>query len=131
MILPVETMHYAGLFGLLYIALSLWVSMGRARFRVHHGDGGHQSLNRRIRAHANFAEYVPFALVLLTLCALRGLPAFLLAPLCIVLIGGRVLHAYGVSHENENFRFRIWGMMATFGVLGVSALCLAGLAFLG
>lgn len=121
----------AAVLAVLFIYLSFYVIGLRRRHRVAIGHGGHVDLERAMRVHANFAEYVPFALVLLTLCALRGLPAFLLAPLCIVLIGGRVLHAYGVAHENENFRFRIWGMMATFGVLGVSALCLAGLAFLG
>jgi len=105
----------AAVLAALFIYLSFYVIGLRRRHRVAIGHGGHGDLERAMRVHANFAEYVPFALVLLTLCALRGLPTFLLAPLCIALIGGRALHAYGVSHENENFRFRIWGMMATFG----------------
>lgn len=117
----------AAILAALYIALSFHVIGLRRRHRVAIGSGGRADLERAMRVHANFAEYVPFALVLLTLCALRGLPVWLLAPLCVALVIGRALHAYGVSHENENFRFRVWGMMATFGVLGGAALCLAGL----
>ena len=121
----------AAVLAALFIALSFYVIRLRYRHRVALGDGGHADLARAMRVHANFAEYVPFALVLLTLCALRGLPDFLLGPLCVALVIGRALHAYGVAQENENFRFRTAGMMASFGVIGVSALCLAGLALLG
>ena len=115
----------------LFIALSFYVIRLRYRHQVALGDGGHAELARAMRVHANFAEYVPFALVLLTLCALRGLPEWLLAPLCVVLVIGRALHAYGVAQANENFRFRTAGMMASFGVIGLSALCLVGLALRG
>ena len=118
----------AAVLAALFIYLSFYVIGLRRRHRV---AIGHADLERAMRVHANFAEYVPFALVLLTLCALRGLPDWVLAPLCVTLVIGRALHAYGVSHENENFRFRIWGMMATFGVLALAALCLAVLALRG
>jgi uncharacterized membrane protein YecN with MAPEG domain len=106
------------------------IKVRRSR-RVAIGAGGDAVLERAMRVHANFAEYVPFALVLLTLCALRGLPDVLLAALCAVLLLGRAVHAYGVSQDNEDFRLRVAGMMATFGVMGVSGLALVILAVIG
>jgi len=48
-----------------------------------------------------------------------------------LLLAGRAVHAYGVSQEKENFRYRIAGMMTTFGVLVGSALLLLAAAFIG
>lgn len=121
----------AAVLAALFIYLSFYVIGLRRRHRVALGDGGHADLERAMRVHANFAEYVPFTLVLLTLCALRGLPDVLLAILCVALVIGRASHAYGVSHVNENFRYRTMGMLATFGVLGCAALALVILALRG
>jgi hypothetical protein len=121
----------AALLAFMFIYLSLSVIKVRRSRRVAIGAGGDAVLERAMRVHANFAEYVPFALVLLTLCALRGLPDVLLAALCAVLLLGRAVHAYGVSQDNEDFRLRVAGMMATFGVMGVSGLALVILAVIG
>jgi uncharacterized membrane protein YecN with MAPEG domain len=76
--------------------------------------------------HANFAEYVPFALVLLGLAESLHAPLALLHALGIALLAGRLTHAYGVSRQNEQYRFRIAGMTLTLVVLGLAALtCLA------
>ena len=56
-----------GLSAFFLLALSLWVVLGRAKLRVSHGDGGHDVLNRRIRAQGNFTEYVPMILLLAAL----------------------------------------------------------------
>jgi uncharacterized protein len=39
----------------------------RKQFKVLIGDAGHERLLRASRAHGNFAEYVPIALILLLL----------------------------------------------------------------
>ena len=44
--------------------------------------------------------------------------------ICLALVAGRVVHAYGVSQEHENIRLRIAGMAATFAVLAVMAVSL-------
>ena len=121
----------AALLAFLFIVLSFRVIKLRRSRRVAIGAGGDAALERAMRVHANFAEYVPFALVLLILCALRGLPDVLLAALCAVLFLGRAVHAYGVSQVKEDFRLRVAGMMATFGVIGSSALALLVLALRG
>lgn len=121
----------AALLAFLFISLSLRVIKLRRSRRVAIGSGGDAAVERAMRVHANFAEYVPFALVLLILCAMRGLPDVLMAVLCAILFLGRAVHAYGVSQDKEDFRLRVAGMMATFGVIGTSALALLVLAVRG
>ncbi|MDH2432606.1 MAPEG family protein [Pokkaliibacter sp. MBI-7] len=119
---------YAGLLGLIYIFLSYRVIAGRRHYRVALGDNHIAPLQRCIRVHGNFMEYVPFALILLLLLELNGMPPLLLHLLGGLLVLGRVLHAYGVNAEQENLRFRISGMVATINVLLVASLVLIGSA---
>ena len=50
---------YASLLAALYFFLSLRVIRMRRRERIALGDGENARLERAIRVHANFAEYVP------------------------------------------------------------------------
>ena len=59
------TAIYAALLGLLFLALSVNVVRTRRATRVSLGAGDHPLLERRIRAHGNFAEYTPIALILI------------------------------------------------------------------
>ncbi len=63
---------YAALLALLFMVLSVRVMRERGRARVAIGTGGNIALERRIRVHGNFAEYVPLALLLLAFMELRG-----------------------------------------------------------
>ncbi len=115
------TAFYAAILALLFVWLSRNVIAARRRQRVPLGDGGHPDLLRRMRAQANFAEYVPFALVLTAFAEIQGLFPVLVHGLGLTLLVGRCLHAYGVSRTPENFRFRVTGMALTFGVLAIAA----------
>jgi uncharacterized protein len=57
------------LWAALLAPVCLWLSMRvigqRRRARIAIGTGGDPALERAMRAQANFAEYVPFALVLM------------------------------------------------------------------
>jgi uncharacterized protein len=88
------------------------------------GMAGNAELERRVRVQGNFVEYVPLALVLLTMAELRGATPFLLHALCLCLLAARASHAWGVSHTPENFRFRVAGMAGTFTVIVGTALLL-------
>lgn len=116
-ILPI----YAALLTLLYLALSIRTVRARRRARVAVGDGGNPQLLRAMRVHANFAEYVPLALLLLALLELRSAPAWLLHGLGLLLLLARLAHAYGVSQVKENFRFRVVGVLGSLATLGVAA----------
>ena len=59
------TALYTSLLGILWLGLTMYVILGRWKYEVSLGDGGENDLNRRIRAHANFMETVPFAVILL------------------------------------------------------------------
>ena len=122
---------YAGLLALVFVGLSALVIRQRGRAKVAIGAGGDALLERAMRVHANFAEYVPLAVVLLALTELQRAPAWLLHALGLLLLVGRLAHAYGVSQEKENFRFRVSGMMATFATLVIAALYLIWRSLIG
>jgi uncharacterized membrane protein YecN with MAPEG domain len=112
---------YAGLFALVYIYLATRVIGLRRTFRVALGHGGHSRLERAQRAHGNFAEYVPFALLLLTFVEMRGANHIVVHLLCLALLAARLLHAYNVAREHEIIRLRVVAMATTFGVYGIAA----------
>ena len=67
MTFPTITAFYAAILGLIYAGLSGWVIGGRLGGNVLFGDGGQDGLQRRIRSHANFQEYVPLTLILIVM----------------------------------------------------------------
>ena len=68
---PSITAFYAALLGLLGAGLTVNVIVNRVRSKVDAGDGGVAKLAQAIRAHANFAEQAPLALIVLALAANR------------------------------------------------------------
>lgn len=127
--LPITTL-LAGLFTLIFIGLSVQTIRNRHRAKQAIGDGGDRLLHYAIRAHANFVEYVPFALVLLMILELNGAPAWLLYTLGGTLLVARISHAYSLlvaEHKPEGkhtMKFRMLGMALTFTVLGIAAIAL-------
>lgn len=122
---------YAALLALLFIALSINVIRVRQSTRTALGDAGDARLLRAMRVHANFAEYVPLALILLFAAAGLGAAPIWLHLLGALLLAGRLSHAWGVSRTPENLKFRVAGMIATFTVLAATALTLLVLALGG
>lgn len=113
---------YAGLHGLLLIALMFSVSMARRRLNIAIGDGGDEVLRRRIRALGNFAEFVPLALLLLALSQHLGLGSLFVHLLGLILLGARLSHAYGISQPDEPLIFRMIGMAGTLFVLAITSI---------
>jgi uncharacterized membrane protein YecN with MAPEG domain len=114
--------YYAAVLALLFVLLSVNVIRGRREQQVAIGAPPGGDLLRRIRVHGNFAEYVPFALLLLAMAETRGARPPILHALCVCLLLGRFVHAWGVSRPVEDYRFRIAGMAATFTAIGGAAL---------
>ena len=108
---------YAAALTALYLVLSFHVIRRRRIAKASLGTRGDQALERAIRAHGNFAEYVPLALVLMTLAEMRGISPLALHATGLVLLLARILHAYSISNVREDLRMRIVGMLATFAVL--------------
>jgi uncharacterized membrane protein YecN with MAPEG domain len=127
MIFPAITAFYAALLGLVLFGLSAWVIAGRGQYRVIHGDGGHDSLSKRIRAHANFVEYVPLIVLLSAFLESSGASRPLLRYLLLALLIARVLHPFGmVAKVNSPQQFALRGLPAivTFAVLLVMCVVL-------
>ncbi|RYZ87513.1 MAG: glutathione metabolism protein [Moraxellaceae bacterium] len=112
---------YAASLALLYLVLTFRTIFLRGKLRVALGDGKQEPLQRAIRVHANFNEYVPLGLILLFLVASSGSPILLLHGLGVALLLGRLLHALGVSRSPEPLILRQLGMVLTIGSILVSA----------
>ena len=120
----IVTPLYAGILAILFFALSMRVVALRGH-GASLGDGGNPLLLRRIRGHGNFAEYVPFILLMMAMLELSHFSVYLLHALGVTLVVARLLHGYALSFT-EKFKFgRFWGTALTFGLLLVcGALCL-------
>ncbi|MDX3775818.1 MAPEG family protein, partial [Chromatiaceae bacterium AAb-1] len=104
---------YAALLSLFFAFLTFRTIRLRQRYRVSLGHGKNLLLMRAIRVHGNFAEYVPLGLLLMAASEQLGAPSLLVHSLGSLLALGRLVHAYGVSQENEVLRFRVTGMALT------------------
>jgi len=72
-------------------------------------------LQRNVRAHGNFSEYVPLFSILLLVAELLGQTSFgYLALICIVFSYGRVAHAICFAFYDYNPFLRISGMICTY-----------------
>jgi uncharacterized protein len=115
---------YAGLLGLLLIALSAQVVLARRRYRVRLGAGSEEGMQQVLRVQANFAEYVPFAVLLLVLGEIAGLPVAAVHGAGILLVASRVLHAVGLSRSPGRSFGRFYGTAGTWLVIVALALWL-------
>jgi uncharacterized membrane protein YecN with MAPEG domain len=115
---------YAGLLALWFVVLSARV-VGIRR-RLPFGDGGDLSVTRVIRAHANFAEYVPLALLMMGFLEVGRHSIYLLHALGIVLLVARLLHGFALSFAWQPRYARIAGAALTFVVLVVEAVLCVG-----
>jgi len=102
---------------IIFIKLSFAVIGLRRKNKVGLGSGGHEDLERAIRAQGNFAEYVPIGLILIACLELNGAPWWLVALPGISLIIGRLIHAVGINEPPPNFSNRVLGMKFTFYTL--------------
>lgn len=118
----------ASVLSIVFVRLSLAVIGLRRKNKVGLGSGGHDDLERAIRAQGNFAEYAPFGILLLACLELNGAPWWLVAIPGIVLIAGRLIHAKGINTPPPDFSQRVLGMKLTFGTLITLAILNLGLA---
>lgn len=120
--MPTIVPIYAAILGLIFAGLSIRTARLRKRLKIAIGDAGNRILQRAGRVHANFAEYVPFSLLLLCFVEANGTDVRIVHAMCLTLVVARGLHAWGVSHVREKFRFRITAIGLQIGVLASAAL---------
>jgi len=115
------TLAYAGMLGLLLVILSFNVMQNWVRV-TGRGQATDLAMRRAERLLSSFVEYVPLGLVLLTLIELKGAPALVLHILGIMLLVGRVLHAYGSNEMPGAGLMRFIGAQMTFLMLAVASM---------
>jgi uncharacterized membrane protein YecN with MAPEG domain len=111
--LPV-TLMAAGGSALIALWLALRTGVARRAAKVSIGDGGDLKLIARMRAQANFTEYVPFILILIALIELTtGTSTWLWIAGALLLVG-RVAHGLGMDGVRGG---RSFGTATTFLLL--------------
>ena len=121
----VITPFYAGLLALWFLVLSYRVIQMRGKSKINLGDGGNETMQRRIRGHGNFAEYVPLILVMMALLEISGGRPWLLHVIGATLLGARLMHGIAFSFTEKWFLGRFVGTLLTFILLLVTGvLCL-------
>ena len=118
------TPAFAALHILLFLVLSIRTIRTRRSAQVALGNGSDDSLTRAARVHANFAEYAPFTLLAIWSAETLGVHVVIAIVLNLLLLTGRIIHAWGVSQPNENFTWRVAGMSLTFFALAGAALAI-------
>lgn len=120
---PAAAAGYAALLALLLVALAARVILHRRGQRVSLGSGGDPAFEMRIRAHGNLAEYAPTGLLLLALLEGDGLAGWAVHALGLMLLAGRLLHAWSFS-TGGGLALRGAGMGLTLTMIVLAALLL-------
>ncbi|MFI5015414.1 MAG: MAPEG family protein [Hyphomicrobiales bacterium] len=121
--LPMTTALYAAILGLLGALLTVNVIVNRVRSHVDAGDGGVARLAQAIRAHANFAEQAPLALIVIAFAEMWGERALVLHILGVALVLSRFAGAYALNQSLGQSGLRQFG--GGFSVLVLAAASIA------
>jgi uncharacterized membrane protein YecN with MAPEG domain len=115
---PFVTALYAALNAFINIALAFRITRLRGKYSVSLGMGDAPQLLVAIRQHANNAEYLPLALVMMLLCELCGGSSVALHIIGGGLLLARIFHAVGLPMKAPN-PLRWMGTAFTFaGIVG-------------
>ena len=87
---------YAGVLALWFVILSVRVVNLRRR-GMSFGDNGEIGVIRIVRAQANFAEYVPLALLLMGFLEVNHYSIYVLHALGVMLVVARLFHGFALS----------------------------------
>lgn len=113
-----------GLYAALYILLGVFLTVRVIQIRfgnvISIGDGGNETLAKRMRAHGNFIESAPFMLIALIVSAnLNAAPIALHAFGAVFLIG-RILHSIGMVGKPANLPRQIGMVLSLLSLIGVA-----------
>ena len=121
---------YAGLLTLVYLVLSVAVIMQRVAVEKAGKGSDETALNKSIRVHSNFIEYVPLGLILMLCAELQGAPSIAVHLMGLALLLARVAHAVGMSRTPQITALRGGGFLLTAAMLVLSAFAVLGHALL-
>jgi len=108
------TAIYASLLAFIFVRLSTNVIKLRRQYKISLGHKNHKGLEQSIRAQANFIEYVPLGLILLSCLEINKIHPVIVFLLGGLLLVGRFLHAKSFTMPNIDQSKRVQGMKFTF-----------------
>jgi uncharacterized protein len=111
--MPIITALYAGLLGLMSIAIAYKAGSARGKAGISIGHGDNMDLLLAMRRHANFAEFVPMALILIALLEMNGIPKLAVHGLGASLVVFRACHALGMRVDSVSGTGRYVGAAGT------------------
>jgi hypothetical protein len=107
------TLLYAGILGIISIALAFAVGAQRGKSKISVGTGDSDPLFIATRRHGNFVEYVPMGLILMALLELNGVSAMAMHSFGLVLVIARVCHPLGLKVGVDTHPLRAVGAVGT------------------
>lgn len=108
--LPITSIT-AAICGLVLVVLTVLTGIQRTKTKTLLGDGSSEVLLKHIRAHGNFTEFVPLALILMALSEYQGAGQSLTCVIAALLLVGRALHIVAIL--GTVLPARIAGMLLT------------------
>lgn len=107
------TSLYAAILALIYLGLTFYVIKGRvaANQSILHGDD--MVLATKIRRHGNFAEFVPFALILMALAEASGANTTAINAAGLILVVARIAQPFGMDPVDPAKPLRFIGGVGT------------------
>ncbi|KAN0032783.1 hypothetical protein ACTFIV_006706 [Dictyostelium citrinum] len=144
-ILAPITSTYAGILGIYYLKLTFDIGKERRKTKTSIGDGSQQliqkivdagksgktenfskidylsydDLLRSIRAHGNFGEFVPFALLFSFICEVNGINSKLLNSILFAFTVSRFVHATGLRATNVGRKIGIIFTLLSILILSI------------
>ena len=111
------TLVFAAIFGFLHVFFTLRVGDYRFKSKISLGDDGDRELLKRIRAHGNFIENVPIALLLILLNDLDGAQDSTLTVMRSILLPSRLTHYLTIVTLRLPWISRPLSMLGTLGTI--------------
>ena len=111
------TLLFAAIFGFLHVIFTLRVGNYRFKSKISLGDDGDRELLKRIRAHGNFTENVPTALLLILLNDLDGAEDNTLMLMGSILLIARLTHYLTVATRKLPWILRPLSILGTLGTI--------------
>ena len=124
------TLCLAAAAAIINIWLMIRIGRVRAAEKIFLGDGGNETVIRRMRAQANLVECAPFVLLLVAAIELSGKGGMWLPIVGAVFLLGRICHAFGMDVTKSASPLRAIGaltaMLTLLGLAVVAVLIAVG-----
>lgn len=114
------TLSLAAAAAIINLWLSIRVGALRRAHGLSHGDGGIAAIAQRMRAHLNFAENAPLALILIAVIELTGKGGQWLAIVGAVFMLARVAHPIGMDKASGSPLRAIGAVVTMLTQLGLA-----------